>query len=101
MSALRSFEVVAVERGDLDVEIIEKVIKVVQFVVESCDPKIFPSVLRSKLKNRFGEFAFAGVAEIGKNTYVRISGIRGRMGRLVGGYWFKVEEGMKDEGDEG
>ena len=97
MSALRSFEVVAVERGDLDVDTIEEVIQVIQSVVESCDPKSFPRVLRSKLMNRYDEGVYAGVAEIGKNIFIKMRGIRGRMARLVEGHWFKVEEGMKDE----
>ena len=97
MSPLQSFEVVAVERGDLDVDTIEEVIKVIQAVVKSCDPKSFPRVLRSKLMNRYDEGVYAGVAEIGKNIFIKMRGIRGRMARLVEGHWFKVEEGMKDE----
>ena len=62
MSALRSFEVVAVERGDLDVDTTEEVIQVIRSVVESWDPKSFPSVLRSKLMNRYDEGVYAGVA---------------------------------------
>ena len=62
MSALQSFEVVAVERGDLDVDTIEEVIQVIQSVVESCDLKSFPRVLRSKLMNRYDEGVYAGVA---------------------------------------
>ena len=92
MSALQSFEVVAVERGDLDVDTIEEVIRVIQAVVESCHPKSFPSVLRSKLMNLYDEGVYAGVAEIGKNIFIKMRGIC-----LVEGAWFRVEEGMKDD----
>merc|ERR1719470_459156 len=38
--------------------------------------------------NRFDEFAWSGVAESGKNIFVRISGIRGRLAK---GKWFKAD----------
>ena len=97
MSALQCFEVVVVERGDLDDESIEEVIQVIKSAVESCDLKSFPHVLRDKLMSRYDEGVYAGVAEIGKNIFIKMRGIRGRRARLVEGYWFKVEEGMKDE----
>ena len=52
MSALLSFEVVAVKRGDLDVDTIEEVVQVIQAVVESCDLKSVLNILRSKTMNR-------------------------------------------------
>ena len=40
-------------------------------VVESCDLKSFPSVLRSKLMNKYDEGVYAGVADIGTQAHVR------------------------------
>ena len=73
------------ERGDLDVDTIEEVIQVIRTVVESCDPKSLPSVLRSKLINRYDEGDYVGVAEIGKNILSRCGVLREK-----GHDWWRV-----------
>eukprot|EP00092_Neocalanus_flemingeri_P023543 GFUD01025531.1.p1 GENE.GFUD01025531.1~~GFUD01025531.1.p1 ORF type:complete len:137 (-),score=36.48 GFUD01025531.1:96-506(-) len=77
MQALQQYVLDPVKTGDLDDVTLAEVFKVLETTLESVyDLERFPVAVKRKIIEKFGDTVATGVAEIGKNIFIRIRGVQ-------------------------
>eukprot|EP00092_Neocalanus_flemingeri_P040529 GFUD01044135.1.p1 GENE.GFUD01044135.1~~GFUD01044135.1.p1 ORF type:complete len:166 (-),score=43.14 GFUD01044135.1:133-630(-) len=94
MLPLQQYVLEPVKTGDLDDETIAEVFKVLETILGSVyDLERFKVVVERKLIEKFGASVVSWVAEMGKNFFIKISGVRGANMALMFGYYCKIKAG--------